>query len=530
MRFSPAHSLPKISAAQPWRWPAQSRARLGVLAQAAALFTLFSALFALVQYATPALADHDGYYHLRLAQLMRVAGFKPPFVWLPLSLLSPASYYDHHFLHHVYLSLFAGSADPAGLIQGGKLASVFMPALAFVAAWWLLRGQNVRGASLWALGLFAMSEAFLYRLSMPRAQAASLLILILGLHWLLQRRYAALLPLGLIYVWWYNAFPLLLVIAGAYAAAALLTERRLEWRAVAYPALGIALGLIINPYFPQNLTFIAQHVLPKIGPAATATAVGNEWYPYQTWTLVENSGPALAVFLLGALALGWRGRRMDRPTLTAFFLAAGFGFMLFKSRRFVEYYPAFALLFAALSAAPIVDEWLTTPRTWAWPRPLAGLARVAWARLAPLACLLLLAAPLAGTLRQARAAMAASQPAELYAGASAWLTTHSAPGSLVFQTDWDDFPRLFFYNTQNLYTIGLDPTYMELYDAQLYAEWVALTRGEVPQPSGPIHARFGAEFVLTDLKHAAFLKQAAADPGLQEVYRDDHAAIFQVRP
>lgn len=506
------------------------RERLQVLAEALAWLALFVMLFALVQFATPALADNDGYYHMRLAQLMRTQGLKPDFVWLPFSLLSPSAYYDHHFLHHVYLSLFAGQADPAALIQGAKWASVLMPALAFLAIWWLLRGQGVRWAGLWALGLFAVSEAFLYRLSMPRAQSASLLILALGLHALLHRRYTALLLLGFLYVWWYDAFPLLLVIAGAVVLATLLTERRLEWRALVYPALGIGLGLVVNPYFPQDLAFIAQHVLPKIGAQATATAVGNEWFPYQTWTLVENSGPALAAFVLGALALGWRGRRMDRAALTVFLLAAGFGFMLFKARRFVEYYPAFALIFLAVSAAPLVDDLLVHLYTRVWPARWAALARLPWKRLAPLAFALVLAVPLAATLPRARAAMAASAPADLYAGASAWLKANSAPGSLVFQTDWDDFPRLFFYNTQSLYTIGLDPTYMELYDPALYAEWVAITRGETAQPSGAIRTRFGAEFVLSDLKHSAFLRQAAEDTGLQEVYRDDQAVIWRVRP
>jgi hypothetical protein len=194
---------------------------------------------------------------------------------------------------------------------------VLLPSLAFLAVWWLLRGQGVRAPGLWALGLFAVSEAFLYRVSMPRAQSASLLVLALGLHWLLQRRYSALIPLGFVYVWLYNAFPLLPVVAGLYALAAFLTERRIEWKAVAYPMLGIALGLIVNPYFPQDIIFILQHVLPKIGPEATATAVGNEWYPYETWTLVENSAGALAAFVLGALALAWRGQRPDRRTLTA---------------------------------------------------------------------------------------------------------------------------------------------------------------------------------------------------------------------
>src|SRR3989304_3415890 len=222
-----------------------------------------------------------------------------------------------------------GAGAPDALSLGAKIAAVLMPALAFVAIWWLLRGQAVRWASIWTVGLFAVSQAFLYRLSMPRAQSASLLILALGLHWMLQRKYRPLIPLGFVYVWAYNAFPLLIVLGVVYAVSAFGTERRIEWPALVFPAIGIGLGLIVNPYFPQNITFILNHLAPKIGESETA--VGNEWYPYQTWILVENSGFSLGAFVLGALALGWRGKRIDRPTLVACVLAVVFGFMLVRS-------------------------------------------------------------------------------------------------------------------------------------------------------------------------------------------------------
>jgi len=478
---------------------------LGVMARLA----LFVALFALVQFATPNLADHDGYYHMRMAWLMRQEGLKPEFIWLPLTILNADAYYNHHFLHQVYLSLFVWSDNPADLIVGAKLASTLMPALAFLAIWWLLRGQKVRGATLWAVGLWAVSEAFLYRLSMPRAQAASLLVLALGFHWLLQRHYWALLPLGFLYVWFYNAFPLLLLVAGVYAAATWLTERRLEVKALIYPALGLGLGLLINPYFPQNISFIVQHILPKIGPEATATSVGNEWYPYTTWVLVENSGGALALFVAGVFGLGWRGQKMERGTLAAFLLSVVFGFMLFKSRRFVEYFPAFALMFAAFSLTPMLEAVRGRKLVW------LGVAGV-------------LALSLYGTVSQARAAMQNTPPATRYAAAAQWLQANTPSGSRIFQTDWDDFPRLFFYNFTNTYTIGLDPTYMQLYDGALYDEWVAITRGKVEQPSTAIAARFGAEYIFSDLKHDGFLKRAAEDAGLQEVYRDEDAVIYQV--
>jgi hypothetical protein len=53
-------------------------------------------------------------------------------------------------------------------------------------------------------------------------------------------------------------------------------------------------------------------------------AIGNEWYPCETWTVVGNSGIALAAWVLGALALGWRERRIDRPMLTALLLSVAF--------------------------------------------------------------------------------------------------------------------------------------------------------------------------------------------------------------
>ena len=172
-------------------------------------------------------------------------------------------------------------------------------------------------------GLFAVSEAFLYRMSMARAQSGAVIILALAVHWLLTGRHKWLAPLGFVFVWFYNAFPLLLVVAGVYVVAVFLLERRVAWAALAYPLLGIALGVVVNPYFPENVVFIAGHLLPKVGESAVP--VGNEWSPYESWTLVQNSGAALAAVLLGTLALGWREERIDRHRWLAWGWSASSG-------------------------------------------------------------------------------------------------------------------------------------------------------------------------------------------------------------
>ncbi|MBE0671720.1 MAG: hypothetical protein IH588_14120, partial [Anaerolineales bacterium] len=70
------------------------------------LFVLFFVVMAVVQFATPDLPDNDGFYHIKLAWLMRTESLKPDFPWLPLSILNEAEFYDHHFLFHVALIPF----------------------------------------------------------------------------------------------------------------------------------------------------------------------------------------------------------------------------------------------------------------------------------------------------------------------------------------------------------------------------------------------------------------------------------------
>ena len=491
---------------------------------------LFTTFLLIVQFSTPSLVGNDGYYHIKIAFLMRTQGLKPFFEWLPLTVLNPVEFVDHHFLYHVLLIPFTFG----DLRIGAKLASAIYPSITFLIFWWLLRGQRLPFAALWAGAVLVISEAFIYRMSMPRAQSISLAVLLLALHWLLTGKHRRLLPLAFVYVWLYNAFPLLLVMAGVYTGARWLLDGKLAWKPLVYTSLGIGLGLVINPYFPQNINFIYRHIAPKLADP-TAIRVGNEWFPYETNQLFDNAGVALLALLAGVFALGLRGRRMDMRTGATLLLTFFFGALLFQSRRFIEYFPAFALLLAAFAWSPILARWLNqdgssiqhlTQKTGWFDR----LRNRPWPRQSVLAgtAILLLAPALWFNLQASRASVQRAKPYERYAAAAAWLESNSSAGARVFQTDWDDFPRLFYFNTHNVYTIGLDPTYMQLFDPDLYDLWSDITKGRVETPSKAIQGQFGAQYVFTDLKHDNFIQDAREDPHLVEVFQDEYALIFQV--
>ena len=484
------------------------------------LLALFIAGMAAIQFVTPDMPDNDGFYHIKLAWFMRVDGLKPDFPWLPLSILNQDEFYDHHFLFHVALIPFTFG----DLRTGAKWAAVVFAGLAFLAVWVLFYRQRLPYAWLWALALLGISDAFLYRMSVTRAQSLSLAVLAIAFAWLLEGKYRPLAVLSFLYVWMYDAFPLMIVLSVLHLLAVALVERRFEFRPLLYIIGGIILGMLINPYFPENIIFSYRHMLPKLADA-TSVRVGNEWYPYETKQLLDNSLPALAAFASGILALGLAGRKMDVRTALALLVALLFGLMLFQARRFVEYFPPFALIFAAFAWTPLLREARAVPVTLADPdRNQSWLG----AHLPAGLLALLVAFSIARSIPAARQAVDRSKPYDLYAGASAWLEGNTPAAARVFQTDWDDFPRLFFYNTQNTYLAGLDPTYLQLYDPALYDLWVEITQGDVEHPSQIIAGTFAAQYVHTDLNHEDFLGVARQDPGLKEVYRDGQAVIFEV--
>ncbi len=486
------------------------------------IFIIFVLGMSAIEFSTPDMPDNDGFYHIKMAWLMRTESLKPDFSYLPLTILNEEEFYDHHFLFHVALIPFTFG----DLRLGAKWAAVVFTSLAFLAVWFLFHRQRIPLGWLWAIALLGLSDPFLYRMSVTRAGSLSLGILALAMILLLEGRNKLLAVLAFVYVWSYDAFPLMLALGALYVLAVALVERRLEVRPLLFIAGGLAAGMLINPYFPDNLLFTWRHILPKL-TETTAVSVGNEWYPYNTGQILSNSLPALVAFACGALALGLSGRKMDVRTAFGLLVTLLFGLMFFQARRFVEYFPPITLIFTAFAFAPLLSDLGPAPVSNADPAPrrFRSFLRT---NLVLIVLALAVAAGIARTVPRAQTFISDSYPYSRYRGASLWLAQNTPAGARVFQTDWDDFPRLFFYNTHNTYLVGLDPTYMQLYDPDLYSLWVSITDGDVVSPSSIISKVFGCQYVHTDLSHEDFLNDAYNDPGLVEVYRDNDSVIFEV--
>src|SRR5579864_1383135 len=187
-------------------------------------------IFSYLQGSTRAIccADFDGYYHIRWSQLlwqsMRAGTFIPRFEWLPLTILNPRDYVDHHFLFHILQIPFTWSGD---LRFGAKYAATVFATAAIMACYGLILRYRIAYPALWLVALLASSSAFLYRMNMAKAPSISVVLIAAGIYLLFEKRYLWLAPLAFIYVWTYSMFVLLGVAAAIWMCVIGWNERRL---------------------------------------------------------------------------------------------------------------------------------------------------------------------------------------------------------------------------------------------------------------------------------------------------------------
>lgn len=466
---------------------------------------LIAYAFAL-QFSSAHLASIDGYFHIRYSALIRDGGwrnFPPEYPWLPLTILSADRYFDHHFLFHWWLALFAGM----DLVIGAKIAAAIGAAVAFLTLYALLLRFGVWQAHWWIVAGLSVAPGFQYRLEMPRVQSWSVACLLIALPLFIRERTGMLFVLAWAFTWLYNAFPFLLAIGACVAAARWWEDRTIVWRPLAGAVGGVVAGLIINPYFPHNIRFIVHHYGAKLTHHA-GQPVGSEWYPplLADWL---GWGGLLALFIAAATMLYRVRHELTVEKLSATLAALMFLACYWRSTRFVEYFIPFATCALALIGQAAVRD--------AWP----GL-RPEWRR----AGRALLIAGFLVTTAIAALQMRQRPNANSYAGAARWLRQHTAPGSLIFLADWDDFPLLYFHNTANTYSLGLDPTYLSERDPALFETWRAAAAGKLPNPAATIATRFGAVAAFSDTHQDAFIAAMDADPQAVRGFADEHGIVY----
>jgi hypothetical protein len=508
----------------------------------------------LLQFSTNAICcgDWDGYYHIRwsaeLWNSFKSGHWLPEFKWLPLTVLNPKDYADHHFLFHLLQIPFLWFFEPT---MAAKIAAVFYGSLAIFSVYWLMFRYKVDYLLLWFFALMTCANPFFYRMNMAKAPPLTIIFSIIGIYLLFERKYVWLLPLMFAFVWTYSLFPLLFIAAIIWTLIIAWNERRFEWRPLAYTGGGMILGNLINPYFPTNLYLFYEHFLEKVKIGTDfAVPVGGEWYPYTGQQLLTHFPIALIAMLIGYVLFMPKNRKL--PEKATFFLCFVTVLLLaqFRSIRFSEYFPPFAILFAAFSwQAFQVSNAVELPEDFKREiepfldrdkknkqEDLFGLFKTAAVWFIGIVLVALIVFNIRGIeigeFKQEgiMTSIKNNEDDARYGRIMDWAKANIPEGERIYNANWDDFPKLFFLDTKHAYIYGLDPNYLYTQNADLYKLMGDINAGKTEDAGPLIRDKFGAKYVFVDARENEDMVAKLLESGWAEIIQEDsEARILKIR-
>ncbi|MBU1178113.1 hypothetical protein KJ903_02745 [Patescibacteria group bacterium] len=499
--------------------------------------------FSVLQFSFSGYLGHDAYYHSRVAQMIKeTGGLLQSFPWLQYTILRD-QFVEHHLLLHVVTIPFVSLLPP---IFGGKLFTVLTAALMATTFYWLLQKLTVKSPWLWSLLLLFSSSAFIFRLNLFRAQNLALLFLFLGTYALVKRQRILLLVITFLYVWLFDGFIFLGLVAGIYALVDIVwyfqknKKRQIKKVLTALTPLvifggGMIISSLLNPYFPYNIKHLYFHLYRvALHNSFSNLPVGGEWAGATPDDLLKSSLFIIILYIISLtlVVIQLINKKVGRPhRLDYFFLITATGFLLltFVAQRLIEY----CVPFVILAAASILSRF--------WVKYQAQIKKVFTEIIdrksrKQLPIIIILAIFLTlyvsfipiGNIDQMRKYV--TTHTDGYREAALWLHDNTPAQSIIYHIDWGDFPFLFYYNPQNYYIGGLDPNFMLEYDQNVFDKWNKIFhQEELQRMYSVVKYDFRADYMLVTDKFPEIQIYTQEDPRFEEVYQVGKVKIYHLK-
>jgi len=444
------------------------------------VFGIFFGLNSLIYFSVDNISSFDDqWFYFKIADIFRQGGFVAvrDFQGAFFSDLVQSGYIYGISLFHYFLVPFTIFDDK---IFGLKLSGVFLASLAPTIAFFALEKMKCKRSFFWVLIFFYIisSQSFNYRLFLDRNFVLIGSLLLLEIYFISQRKYLGIFLISLIHVWWHPAtfwMPIFLIIC--YELARMMNEKKSDLKLF---FVGLGGSLMAFLLYPNN----AHSFLSPINPIIFAKKLLSFIYGMHNGPKIvegmENakgdlfvfasSNPILfilfIIFLVFVIFLYIRKKRgsdneLDREEEIIFrefiFLVGIIIFLGFLiTKRFED-----LLIPLILLETFIFYDYIEKNKLVSVSRDIKRIFFISF-------CLFTFIF-LVNRLLDLRNSFNGSP--ENYKNASTWLMKNTKKGEIIFNTNFAQFPRLYFFNNYNNYIIGIEPKNMYEYDEKLYWLW-----------------------------------------------------------
>jgi hypothetical protein len=420
------------------------------------LATSVAGLFLLFSLRGVGAVDPDRYYHFSLSRLLAESAF-------PWSLKQWAQFEgigwdrffpDKEFLFHVvtgWLSRFGG--DQAVLLGVLVIGASVLALLQFVLFGKL--ASRPWGLAL-GLGLLFASAPFVYRMSMLRPQVLAVLFFAVQLYGLLRGSRRVFLFGIFFFALSYHTHWLTLLMILAFLCLGLSDRSFRQIGREGLICLGVfAVALVLNPYFPSNVTTGLQHIWVALSATGSANKLsfGGELYPGLTTNWFNLNAVWVALTVVG-FGFVYRDFRKDAAWMREVVFLGLLTLLLalsLRSPRAVEYLVPTGIFFFALLAPRMKRlELLLVFGAFCFQGAFASAQYFTWI-------------PVAGE----RLKTVEKEVANLEKVVASLKGLPENPK--VFNCEWDASPYLVYVDPKLRVIDVLDPSFLYFYDEALHS-------------------------------------------------------------
>lgn len=481
-------------------------------------FIAFIVFSGLQYYAKGFFSDPDGFYHAKASQLLADGKLTDNFLWLPFTTWNQG-FADQHYLYHLALTpLDSVNNLPISVVVFGLIfCGLFLM---------LLNKLKIPGVIWWTLLLLLSSIDFLFRINLVKASTLSLALMCLTLILLVssnEKRIAFKVFLislvSFVFVWTYGGFIFLPVLVGAYSFAILISKKKLEYAPILAIGAGIGLGILLHPHDGHLIQSLNNQLFQTGLRAGSKVPAGNEWLPYDLLWFVKSNLILLIVWFtsLGLAVKEVKKKEIEWKVICLQIIAVLFLLLALWHRRFIEYYVPFAVLASATTISPYLVQikWVEVKKIFSkhWQFRVA-------------VNLLVLGVVLTFGYNTYQVAQYLKNGTKFdaYKGAAQAIANASNVGDIVLDTQWDQFPQLWYWDSKNYYMVGMDPTFLFIQDPDKYWAWRKIA-DDRPEDWDNVGATYD---LIKNKLHSSFVfVEVSRNPNIK-VFLDQNHALFEV--
>lgn len=460
-----------------------------------------------VQFLTPTLYGADGYLHIRMAEFLKELGPRYDFHWARFSVFTK-NFSDKDFLYHAALIPFTLFPD---IFFGAKLAAACFASFLFLGFYLILRKYSNKSILPFFLIAFLLSDMFLQAISRPRPISLVVLMTIVSVHLLIEKKSRPIFLIGLIYTLCHVTSPLLIIYALIVEIVRYAHKREFYTKPLISAFGGILAGFIIHPNFPNNfLVFYLNSILVPIYTLKTGVLeLGVEFFPLNTREFLLG----YPVIIIGLILLIYVAvaKRPKTSFYTNVFLALTMVFFVlsFVCRRYLLHgYPLMLIAFSSYFSDSMGDAKKIE-------RKLAVLASIA--------VILLGANCLKGVRYNAFVTRIVNTH---YEQVGKWMGDNIPEGELIFHANWSDSQYFIGLNPKNDYFVTLDPVYMYKQDPVLYKLYRDVSFGRMQDPYSLLKDTFKVKYGYVSKNYFMGLVNQIKHDSRFSVLREDALGII----